>query len=56
MVDEYSGLEIVTISEKGVKGNGKLGGKNDCFPLVVFSSEVELRHGFSEMRHKVRVR
>jgi len=56
LVDKDSGLKVIAISKEGVESIGKLGRKDNGFPLIVVSGKVELRHSFLEAGCNVRVR
>ena len=56
MIDEDGMVEVVSFSEKMVKGVGELRGKDDCFPFGMVSGGVEMGHGVVEAFMKVGVR
>jgi len=56
LIDEDGGLEVIAISEERVKGDGELRRKDNSFPLIMFSSKIELGHGFSKAGCEVGVR
>ena len=56
LVNEDSGLKVVSFSEEAIKGVCELGGKDDRFPFCMVSSDVEMGHGVMEPFTKVGVR
>jgi len=56
LVDEDSGLEVISFSKEVVKGIGKLRRKDYCFPFGMVSSGVKMGHGIVEAFAEVGVR
>ena len=56
LVDENSGLEVISFSKEMVKGVGELGGKYYCFPFGVVGGGVKVGHGVMETFTQIGVR